>query len=118
VIATKARAKAVYVLCAIVFAGVGIQIIGYSLTDSNLNPLISPAPQISKFVGYAGIAISFFAPLLSLISLVMFFRVKKSTEANALPQLGSIVGLAVVVSVFEWFWTVGGHPTWFQGFTG
>jgi hypothetical protein len=110
--------KTGYVLCAAVFLGFGIQLIGISLTDNNLNPLISPAPQALKLVGYAGIAISFFAPLLSLGSLVSLFRASKRSN-TPLPRkfVGTIV-LAFVVSVLEWFWTMSGHPTWFQGYAG
>jgi hypothetical protein len=110
--------KTGYVLSALVFLGFGIQIIGISLTDSDFHPLISPAPKMWNFLGYAGIAISFFAPLLSLGSLVSLFRASKRRN-TPLPRkfVGTIV-LAFVLSVLEWFWTMSGHPTWFQGFAG
>jgi hypothetical protein len=112
-IATEARVKTAYILCGVVLVGFLIQLVGISLTDGNLDPLISPMPPILKSVGYTGIAISFFAPCLSIGAVVTF---RKATYRPVVGWMAIV--LSVILSLLEFLWTSGGHPTWFQGFAG
>jgi hypothetical protein len=108
-----------YILSAIVFLGFLIQLAWISLTDDNLSPRIIPVPPILTATGYVGILISVLAPALSGVALV---TVRSASKNDPLPsartRVCGVVGVAGVVSLFEFLWTCGGHPTWFQGFVG
>jgi hypothetical protein len=108
-----------YILSALVFLGFLIQLVGISLTDENLSPRIVPVPLILTAAGFVGILISVLAPALSGVALLMVKSASRNDPLQSAPtRVWGIVGVAGVVSLFEFLWTCGGHPTWFQGFVG
>jgi hypothetical protein len=109
-----------YIFPSLVFLGFGIQILGISLTDANLHPTIVPTPHVFKFVGYFGLGIAFVASFLSLAALMMRVRsdVKRASSAAERKFIWTVVVLAVPLSLPEWLWSCGGHPTWYMGFAG
>ncbi|SRR6266581_4894380 len=108
-----------YILSGLVYLGFAIQIVGISLTDRNLNPRIVPIPVALQFVGNLGLGISFAAPFLSLAALAKA-RSDITSTASAFERrlTWAIIILAVLVSIPEWLWSCGDHPTWYQGFAG
>ena len=108
-----------FILSSLVFLGLGIQILGISLTDANLNPTIVPTPSVLKFVGYIGLGISFVAPFLSFAALMRVRSdVKRASSAVERKFIWTVVVLAVLMSLPEWLWSCGGHPTWYMGLAG
>jgi len=108
-----------YIFCGLVFLGFAIQVTGLTLTDKNLHPVIVPAPAILRFAGNMGYGISFAAPFLSLAALITL-----RSEVSSITRKGgrifswTIVILAMLLSLAEALWSCGGHPTWYQGFSG
>jgi hypothetical protein len=102
-----------------VFLGLGIQVLGISLTDRNLHPIIVPTPSVLKYVGYLGLGISFVAPFLSLAALMRVRSdVKQTISIVERKFIWVVVVLAVLLSLPEWLWSCSGHPTWYMGFAG
>jgi hypothetical protein len=108
-----------YLLSGLVFLGFAIQILGISLTDRNLHPVIVSIPLILRVVGNLGLGISFAAPFLSLAALAKApSEIKKTATPAERRFIWIIVILAVLLSLPEWLWSCGGHPTWYMGFAG
>jgi hypothetical protein len=108
-----------YIFCGVVFLGFAIQVVGISMTDRNLKPLIVPAPALWRFVGNIGFGVSSAAPFLSMAALIKVkSAVKSIAGAGERKFIWTIVMLAVLLSLAEWLWSWGGHPTWYQGFSG
>jgi len=102
-----------------VYFGFAIQILGISLTDKNLEPLIKPTPLLLRLLGDVGVGISMLAPLLALVAMAKIGPVIKNAATPAKKALiWVIVILAVVISLMECLWSCSGHPTWYQGFAG
>lgn len=92
---------------------------GMSLTDGNLHPIIVPTPPVLKYVGYIGLGISFVAPFLSLAALIRVRSdVKRASSTVEQKFIWVVVVLAVLLSLPEWLWSCGGHPTWYMGLAG
>jgi uncharacterized membrane protein len=108
-----------YVFCGIVFLGFAIQVLGIALTDKNLHPLIAPTPLPLRFAGNLGLGISLAAPFLSIGAMI-----KVRSEVKTTPKMGgrvfiwTMVILAILLSFAEALWSCGGHPSWYQGFSG
>jgi len=108
-----------YILSSVVFLGLGIQVLGISLTDRNLHPIIVPTPPVLKYLGDLGLGISFASPFLSLAALLRVRSDVKQTNSTVERKfIWVVVVLALLLSLPEWLWSCGGHPTWYQGFTG
>ena len=108
-----------YLLSGLVVLGFAIEVLGISLTDRNLHALLVPVPLVLKWVGYLGLAISFIAPFLSLAALAKVRSdLKRTTTLLEQRFLSVLVVLAVFLSVPEWLWSCGGHPTWYMGLAG
>jgi hypothetical protein len=108
-----------YVLSGFVFLGLAVQILGISLTDRNLHPLIVPTPLALRAVGYLGLAISFVATLLALAALAKARSdIRKAVTPAERRFIWIFVILAVLLSLPEWLWSCGGHPTWYMGLAG
>jgi hypothetical protein len=113
------RFHSAYLFCGVVFLGFAIQVVGISMTDRNLDPLIVPAPALLRFAGNIGFGISFAAPFLSMAALIRVKAdVKTIARAGERRFIWSMVILAILLSFAEWLWSCGGHPTWYQGFSG
>ena len=71
-------------------------------------------------IGYLGLAISVFAPLLSVGVLigVLGGYAKDGTSQIPAVSVWIILSVTVIVSLLEALWTLSGHPTWFQGYGG
>jgi hypothetical protein len=113
------RFHSTYIFCGVVFLGFAIQVVGITMTDKNLEPLIVPAPALLRFAGNIGFGISFAAPFLSLAALI---KVKSDVKTIATTGerriIWTLVILAILLSLMEWLWSCSGHPTWYQGFSG
>ena len=108
-----------YILSSLVFLGLGIQVLGISLTDKNLHPIIVPTPLVLKYVGYLGLGNSFVSPFLSLAALSRVQSDVKQTSTTVERRfIWVVVVLALLLSLPEWLWSCGGHPTWYMGFAG
>src|ERR671925_898911 len=108
----------VIVLCAIVFAGALIQIVGISNTDNALQPKVRMNPLVS-LIGDAGIFLTAFSPVLSLSPLSKACAAARQGNSQSVVILVWVtVILAVLFSFAECMWTCGGHPTWYQGYLG
>jgi hypothetical protein len=102
-----------------VFLGFAIQVVGISMTDGHLKPLIVPAPALLRFAGDIGLGISFAAPFLSMAAFIKVKAdVKTIASAGERRFIWSTVVLTILLSFAEWLWSCGGHPTWYQGFSG
>lgn len=113
------RFHSTYIFCGVVFLGFAIQVVGITMTDKNLEPLIVPAPALLRFAGNIGFGISFAAPFLSLAALIKAKSdVKTITTTGERRIIWTLVILAILLSLMEWLWSCGGHPTWYQGFSG
>src|SRR5260370_14785999 len=108
-----------YILTGFVSLGFSIELVGISLSDRSLHPRIAPTATWLHLVGYLGLAISFVAPILSLAALS---TVRSDIGSDASPVKRVLTWLLVILSVFlslpEWLWSCGGHPTWYQGYSG
>jgi hypothetical protein len=95
----------------------GIQVLGISLTDKNLHPIMAPTPSVLKYVGNLGFVISFLSPYLALRAL-MTVRSDIATTNNPVERkfIWLLVILALLLSLPESLWSCGGHPTWYMGF--
>jgi hypothetical protein len=95
----------------------GIQVLGISLTDKNLHPQIAPTPSVLKYVGYLGFVISFLSPYLALRALLAGRSDIATTNSPVERKfVWLLVILALLLSLPEWLWSCGGHPTWYRGF--
>jgi len=68
-------------------------------------------------IGYLGLAISVFAPLLSVGVLigVLGGYAKHGTSQIPAVSVWIILSVTVIVSLLEALWTLSGHPTWSRG---
>jgi hypothetical protein len=106
-----------YVLSSLVFLGLGIQVLGISLTDRNLHPIIVPTPSVLKYVGNLGFVTSFLSPYLALRALMeVRSDVARTNSTVERKFIWVVVVLALLLSIPEWLWSCGGHPTWYMGF--
>jgi hypothetical protein len=107
------------IACGLVYAVFLIQLIGISLTDENLNPVIRPAPPAWRFVGEIGFDLSTLAPFLSLAAV---YIIRTPVAYETVPAKRRVVWtvalIALVLSLAEFWWSWNGHPTWLRGFLG
>jgi hypothetical protein len=105
--------------CGLVYVVFVIQLLGISLTDSNLNPIIRPAPLAWRFVGELGLDLSTLAPLLAICALyIARTPVTYETPPSNRNFVWAVAGLSFLLSFAEFWWSWNGHATWLRGFVG
>jgi hypothetical protein len=111
-------AVAVYLLCAFVYLGFGLEVLGILLTDKNLDPVLKHH-RFFFAVEISTLALTLVSPGLALGAFTMVAaaaREMSSTTGRIL--IWVIVILGFLVSLAEAMWTCSGHPTWIKGYPG
>ena len=94
------------IACGLVYAVFLIQLVGVSLTDDDLRPIISPAPRAWRFVGEVGFDLSTLAPFLSLAAV---YIVRTPVAYETVPAKRRVVWtlalIALVLSFAEFWWS-------------
>lgn len=105
--------------CGLVYLTFIIQVLGFTFTDQNYNPIIRPAPPAWRFLGEVGLDISTLAPLLGIF---VVYLARSPVADDPIPPRRRFVWAVALVSVvlsFAEFWlSWNGHPTWLRGFVG
>ncbi|MGD0963510.1 MAG: hypothetical protein ABSA57_06365 [Candidatus Acidiferrales bacterium] len=107
------------VSCGLVYLGFAIQLLGMCLAVGLL-PLLKPAPSFFwRYVAEFDFNLTTISPLLSLFALhILRTPVAYESAVGKRRFAWRVVGTALLVSFFEFWWSWNGHPGWLRGFVG